>query len=140
MRLWFGLLSAEFAKPRRLTVFRAVALALLLGPEVMSLVLRLLASEVPAVVESPWESVLGSVVLTAAFGGVVVAAAMLGREFDQGACGRCCFAETPAFPCCWRSSSQLCFPPPLPPSWPRSLASAKRCLQDGCRRSLKRRT
>jgi hypothetical protein len=40
--------------------------------------------EVPTVVQFPRQSVLGSVVLTAALGGVVLAATMLGREFDQG--------------------------------------------------------
>ncbi len=84
MRLWIGLLASELVKLRHLVVFRAVALSLLIGPGVMILVLRLVASDITTVVQSPGEVVLGSVVLLAAFGGVVLSAAILGREFDQG--------------------------------------------------------
>ncbi len=84
MRLWLGLLGAEFTKLRHLVVFRAVVVSLLLGPGVMILVLRLVASDITTVVESPGEVVLGSVILLAAFGGVVLSAAVLGREFDLG--------------------------------------------------------
>lgn len=84
MRPWLGLLAAEFAKLRRLVVFRAVALSLLIGPGVMIIVLRLVTADITNVVASPMEIVLGSVVLLAAFGGVVLSAALLGREFDLG--------------------------------------------------------
>jgi ABC-type transport system involved in multi-copper enzyme maturation permease subunit len=84
MRLWLGLLAAEFAKLRRLVVLRAVAGSLLVGPAVIILVLRLVASDITRVVRSPLEVVLGSVVLMAGFGGVVLAASLLGREFDLG--------------------------------------------------------
>jgi ABC-type transport system involved in multi-copper enzyme maturation permease subunit len=84
MRLWLGLLAAELEKARRLAVLRAVALSLLLGPGVMILVLRLVATDITRIVQSPMEVVLGSVVLLAGFGGVVLAASLLGREFDLG--------------------------------------------------------
>lgn len=84
MRLWLGLLAAEFEKARRLVVLRAVAFSLLLGPGVMILVLHLVATDITNVVQSPMEVVLGSVVLLAGFGGVVLAASLLGREFDFG--------------------------------------------------------
>jgi ABC-type transport system involved in multi-copper enzyme maturation permease subunit len=84
MRIWLGLLAAEFEKLRRLVVFRAVAISLLVGPGVMILVLRLVAADITNVVASPDEIVLGSVVLLAAFGAVVLSASILGREFDLG--------------------------------------------------------
>ena len=84
MRRWIGLVRAELAKLRRLVVFRAVAWSLLLGPGAVVLALRLVASDISTVVGSPGEVVLGSVVLLAAFGGIVLAASLLGSEFDQG--------------------------------------------------------
>lgn len=84
MKAWLGLLAAESAKLRRLAVLRAVALSLLLGPGVMIAVLHLVTVDIRDIVASPVEIVLGSVVLLAAFGGVVLSAAMLGREFDLG--------------------------------------------------------
>lgn len=84
MRFWLGLLAAEFEKLRRLVVFRAVAISLLVGPGVMILVLRLVTTDITNVVASPDEIVLGSVVLLAAFGAVVLSASILGREFDLG--------------------------------------------------------
>jgi len=77
-------LAAEFAKLRRQVVFRAVVLSLLIGPGVMILVLRLVSSDISDIVVSPMEVVLGSVVILAAFGSVVLASAILGREFDWG--------------------------------------------------------
>ncbi len=84
MRAWLGLLAAEFAKLRRLTVLRAVALSLLLGPGVIVAVLDLVATDIRNIVASPMEIISGSIVLLAAFGGVVLSAAMIGREFDLG--------------------------------------------------------
>jgi hypothetical protein len=48
------------------------------------LVLRLVASDISAAVGSPGEIVVGSVVLLAAFGGIVLTASLLGVEFDHG--------------------------------------------------------
>ena len=84
MSNWVGLVHAELAKLRRLVVFRAVAWSLLLGPGVVVLILRLVASDISTVVGSPGQVVLGSVVLLAAFGGIVLVASLLGSEFDQG--------------------------------------------------------
>jgi ABC-type transport system involved in multi-copper enzyme maturation permease subunit len=84
MKQWLGLLAAEFIQLRRLVVFRAVLLSLLIGPGVMILVLRLVSTDITNIVSSPMEIVVGSVVLLAAFGAVVLTAAILGREFDLG--------------------------------------------------------
>lgn len=84
MKTWLGLLAAESAKLRRLAVPRAVALSLLLGPGVVVALLSLVTVDIRNIVASPMEIVLGSIVLLAAFGSVVLSAAMLGREFDLG--------------------------------------------------------
>ncbi|HEY69660.1 MAG TPA: ABC transporter permease subunit [Anaerolineae bacterium] len=84
MKDWLKLLAAESAKLRRLAVLRAVALSLLLGPGVMVVILSLVSVDIRTIVASPADIILGSVVLLAAFGGVVLAATMFGREFDLG--------------------------------------------------------
>jgi len=84
MKTWPGLLAAETVKLRRLVVLRAVGLSLLLGPGVMIVILSLVTDDIHTIVEAPMEIILGIIVLLAAFGGVVLAAAMLGREFDLG--------------------------------------------------------
>jgi hypothetical protein len=63
---------------------RAVGISLLLGPAVIIAVLRLVAEDITLFVQAPLEVVLGSVVLMAGFGCVVLAASVLGREFDLG--------------------------------------------------------
>lgn len=84
MKQWLGLLAGEFTKLRHQVVLRAVVLSLLIGPGVMIIVLGLVSTDITNVIASPMEIVLGSVVLLAAFGGVVLSAAILGREFDLG--------------------------------------------------------
>jgi len=84
VKAWLRLAGAEVDKLRSDVILRAVVLALLLGPLVMVVILRLAAPKVSSVIENPGEIPLATTVLLAAVGAAVLAASAFGREYDMG--------------------------------------------------------